>query len=79
MPLVYFHSHYNRYREHMGGGVTAANVQEYDILVSKFKFKSWYSIHFRTNAREKGMNIIPAPSYVLSSATTALLRGWLWH
>ena len=32
------------------------NMLDYDIVISEFELKSYYSIHFRNNVFVKGMN-----------------------
>ena len=36
----------------------AANVLDYEIVVSEFKLQSCYYIHFQTNTLGKGMNML---------------------
>ena len=44
----------------------AANVMDYDIVVSEFELRSRYYVHFRANIFGKGINFI-----ILSA------KGWI--
>ena len=50
------------------------NIVDCDTVVSEFKFKSRYCVHFRTNTLWKNYEPSDFPG-----ATTVLLQEWLWH
>ena len=56
-----------------------ANILDCDILASEFELKLRYYVQFWTNTLGKGMNPFILPSYGLNSATTVLLKEWLWY
>ena len=61
------------------GGVPVADVQDCNIVVSKFKLQLRYHVYFQINTQGKGVNPLIFPSYGLISTTTVLLQGWVWH
>ena len=64
-----------------GGGLCGVMFKALDcrIVVGEFELQSCYYVHFCTNTLGKGMNPIILPSMGLSSTTTVLLEGWIWH
>ena len=55
------------------------NMQNCDIVVSKFELQLRYYVHFWTNIFEKGMNHLIPHSYELNNTITVFLQGWVWH
>ena len=70
-----------KYTIYRGEGARGVKVKELDcgIVVSEFELQSRYYIHFLEKYLWERYESPYPPKYGVSSTTTVLLEGWLWH
>ena len=56
-----------------------ANMLDCNIVVSEFELQFRNYVYFWTNTFGKGINLLVTLHYELSSTSTILIQGLLWH